>query len=391
MGSVMNSTDTTLSTETDAVCKMQVDKRKAKFMSEYKGKSYYFCSLSCKREFDENPEDYINFYGMEMKQMKIVVSDPIYLPEEFRTKLEAFGALKVFDSMPASIEEFISRVRDADIVIVGRYGFSEKAFGASQNLKMLSVWQTGYDHIDIKAATEKGVIVSNVPDYAFDSVAEMVFAFALNLLRKVHIADIRLREGSFDWRDYVGNQLMGKTIGVIGTGSIGTRVIQIAHGFNMNAISVTGHPSEERARRLVVKFVDLDILLAESDIVTLHVPLTPSTEKMIGAKELGKMKKSAILINTSRGKVVDEAALIKALQEKKIRGAGLDVFMKEPLPVDSPLTKMENVVLTPHIAFLTEESLEECTYVCIQNVERYIEGKPQNVVNPEVLSSLKLP
>jgi phosphoglycerate dehydrogenase-like enzyme len=103
------------------------------------------------------------------------------------------------------------------------------------------------------------------------------------------------------------------------------------------------------------------------------------------------MKKSAILINTARGKVVDEAALIKALQEKKIRGAGLDVFMKEPLPVDSPLTKMENVVLTPHIAFLTEESLEECTYVCIQNVERYIEGKPQNVVNPEVLSSLKLP
>jgi len=293
--------------------------------------------------------------------------------------------------MPSSNEEFISRVRDADIVLVGRYGFSEKAFEASKNLKLLSVWQTGYDHIYIEAATEKGVIVSNVPDYAFDSVAELVFAFALNLLRKVHIADTRLRKGSFDWRDYVGNQLMGKIIGVIGTGSIGMRVIQIAHGFNMNVIAVTGHPSEEKARRLGVKFVDLDTLLKESDIVTLHVPLTPSTEKMIGAKEFDKMKKSAILINTARGKVVDEAALIKALQEKKIRGAGLDVFMKEPLPVDSPLTKMENVVLTPHIAFLTEESLEECTYVCIQNVERYIEGKPQNVVNPEVLSSLKLP
>lgn len=323
--------------------------------------------------------------------MEIVVSDPIFLPEEYRKKLEALGDLKVFENMPSSIEEFISRVRDADIVLVGRYGFSGKAFSASRNLKMLSVWQTGYDHIDLKAANEKGVIISNVPDYAFDSVAEMVFALALNLLRKVHIADTRLREGDFDWRKYVGNQLMGKTMGVIGTGSIGSRVIQIAHGFNMNVISVTGHPSEEKARRLGVKFVNLDTLLSESDIVTLHVPLTPSTEKMIGAKELAKMKKSAILINTARGKVVDETALIEALKEKKIRGAGLDVFEKEPLPVNDPLTKLENVVLTPHIAFLTEESLEECTYFCIQNVERFIEGKPQNVVNPEVLASLRLP
>lgn len=319
--------------------------------------------------------------------MKIIVSDPIFLPEEYRKKLEALGDLEVFESMPSSIEEFISRVRDADIVLVGRYGFSKKAFTASLNLKMLSVWQTGYDHIDIKRATEKGVIVSNVPDYAFDSVAEMVFALALNILRKVHIANTRLREGSFDWKDYIGNQLMGKTMGVIGTGSIGSRVIQIAHGFNMNVISVTGHPNEEKARRLGVKFVDLDTLLAESDIVTLHVPLTPSTEKMIGTKELAKMKKSAILINTARGKIVDEAPLIKALKEKQILGAGLDVFEKEPLPVDDPLTELENVVLTPHIAFLTQESLEECTYVCVQNVERFIEGRSQNIVNPEVIAS----
>lgn len=323
--------------------------------------------------------------------MKIVVSDPIFLPEEYRKKLEALGDLEVFESMPSSIEEFISRVRDADIVLVGRYGFSKKAFTASLNLKMLSVWQTGYDHIDIKTATEKGVIVSNVPDYAFDSVAEMVFALALNILRKVHIANTRLREGSFDWKDYIGNQLMGKTMGVIGTGSIGSRVIQIAHGFNMNVISVTGHPNEEKARRLGVKFVDLDTLLAESDIVTLHVPLTPSTEKMIGTKELAKMKKSAILINTARGKIVDEAPLIKALKEKQILGAGLDVFEKEPLPVDDPLTELENVVLTPHIAFLTQESLEECTYVCVQNVERFIEGRSQNIVNPEVIASSRLP
>jgi D-3-phosphoglycerate dehydrogenase len=323
--------------------------------------------------------------------MKIVVSEPIFLPEQYRKKLEALGDLEVFESMPASIEEFISRVKDADIVICGRYGFSKNEFNACRNLKMVSLFQTGYDNIDLEAATEKGVIVSNVPEYAFDSVAEMVFALALNLLRKVHIADSRLREGNFDWREYVGNQLMGKTMGVIGTGSIGTRVVQIAHGFNMNVLAVTGHPSEEKARKLGVKFVDLDTLLKESDIVTLHVPLTPSTENMIGSKEFSKVKRGAILINTARGKIVDERALIKALKEGQIRGAGLDVFEKEPLPEDDPLTKLENVVLTPHIAFLTQESLEECVRVCSDNIEKFVDGKPQNVINPEVIAISRLP
>ncbi|MDY9926862.1 2-hydroxyacid dehydrogenase [Methanosarcina sp.] len=323
--------------------------------------------------------------------MKIVISDPVFLPGEYRKRLEALGDLEVFDSMPSSSEEFISRVEDADIVMVGRHGFSKKEFDASRTLRMVSVWQTGYDHIDIKTATENGIIVSNVPDYAFDSVAEMVFALALNLMRKVHTADSKLRGGDFDWRDYIGNQLMGKTMGVVGTGSIGERVIQIAHGFNMNILSVTGHPSEEKARKLGVRFVDLDTLLTESDVVTLHVPLTPSTEKMIGAKELAKMKKSAILINTARGRVIDETALVEALEKKKIRGAGLDVFEKEPLPPDNPLIRLENAVLTPHIAFLSEESLEECTHVCVENIERFVAGRPQNIVNPEVLAESRLP
>jgi len=250
---------------------------------------------------------------------------------------------------------------------------------------MISVWQTGFDHIDIEAANKAGVIVANVPGYAFDAVAELVFAFALSLLRKVHVADKRIREGKFNWKDYVGNQLMGKTIGVLGTGNIGIRVIQIAHGFNMNILSVTGHPNPSKEERLGIKFVDMDTLLKESDILTLHVPLTPETEKMIGEAELRKMKPTAILVNTARGKVVDEDALIKALKEGTIRGAGLDVFQKEPLPIDSPLMKLENVMLTPHIAFLSEESLEECTYICVENVEMFVKGKLQNIVNLQVL------
>jgi phosphoglycerate dehydrogenase-like enzyme len=296
------------------------------------------------------------------------------------------------ENMPSSIDEFISRVETADIIIVGRYGFSEKTFIAARNLKMISVWQTGYDHIDIKTATKKGVVVSNVPEYAYDSVAEMVFALILNLERKVHLADVGLRNGNFDWRNYIGNQLMGKTIGVVGIGSIGTRVIQIAHGFNMNVIAYAHHPNDKAANNLGVTFtfVDLETLLKEADIISLHVPLTPSTERMIGTRELARMKKSAILINTARGKVIDEDALITALREKQIGGAGLDVFEREPLPLNSPLLEFENVALTPHVAFLSYESLEECTRVCIQNVEKFIEGKPQNVVNPEVISNSKL-
>jgi phosphoglycerate dehydrogenase-like enzyme len=318
--------------------------------------------------------------------MRIVVADPIFLTEEYRKRLEALGPLEIYDSVPASLDEFVERIKDAEIVVVGRYGVNAEALSLAPKLKMISLWQTGFDNVDLEAATERGVVVSNVPNYAFDSVAEFVFALALDLLRKVHVADMNLRKGLFDWKYYVGNQLMSKTIGVLGTGNIGKRVIQIAHGFNMNILSTTAHPSPEKAKALGVKFVNLDTLLKESDIITLHVPLTPETEHMIGTRELAKMKPTAILINTARGNVVNEAALLEALREKMIAGAGLDVFEKEPLPLDSPLMRMHNVVLTPHIAFLSEESLDECTYVTVENVEMFARGKPQNVVNPSVLS-----
>lgn len=317
--------------------------------------------------------------------MKIVVADPIYLPLEYCARLEALGDLVVYDKVPASIEDFTDRIKDANIVIVGRYGFPGKAFDSAPGLKMISVWQTGYDNIDLQAATEAGVVVSNVPGYAFDSVAEFVFALALDLLRKACTADSRLRLGKFDWRCYVGKQLMGRTIGVVGTGNIGNRVIQIAHGFNMNVISFTANPSPEKEKALGVKFVDMDTLLRESDVVTLHVPLCPETEHMISAPQLAKMKPTAVLINTARGSIVDEAALVEALSSGTIAGAGLDVFEKEPLPMDSPLLNLDNVILTPHIAFLSEESIDECTHICLENISGFIEGRPRNVVNPAVL------
>ncbi len=318
--------------------------------------------------------------------MKIVISEPIYLTDEYRGRLEAAGELEAYDSMPSSDEEFMRRIKDAEIVIAGRYGFSGESIRRAPKLKMIALWQTGYDNVDLAAATSRGVVVSNVHNYAFDTVAEFAFALALNLLRKVDKADMNMRGGVFDWRRYVGEELMGKTIGVIGLGSIGRRVVQLAHGFNMSVLSVTSHPSPERAHALGVKFVSLDTLLAESDVVSLHVPLTPETEHMIGAAELNRMKPTAVLINTARGKVVDERALVEALRKKRIAGAGLDVFEKEPLPMDSPLLELDNVVLTPHIAFLSKESIDECTRVTVENIEMFVKGRPQNVVNQAVLA-----
>ncbi|MEN6517937.1 MAG: 2-hydroxyacid dehydrogenase [Methanospirillum sp.] len=317
--------------------------------------------------------------------MKIVIADPIFLTEEYRRQLDRLGEVRVYEAYPASDAEFLDRIRDAEVVIVGRYGMHADAFEAAPRLRMVAVWQTGYDHVDFEAATRAGVVISNVPAYAFEAVAEVVFAFALALFRRVHVADARLRAGRFDWREHHGHQLMGMTIGVIGSGDIGTRVIQVAHGFGMRVLSTTAHPDPERARRLGLEFVDLPTLLAGSDMVTLHVPLTPSTERMIGARELAMMKPGAILVNTARGRVVDERALVEALRSGRIAGAGLDVFEEEPLPADSPLRSLDNVLLTPHIAFLTEESMDECTFITVRNIEQFAAGRPENVVNPAVL------
>ena len=158
-----------------------------------------------------------------MRLMKIVVADPIFLPEEYRKQLESLGDLEVYEKSPSSHQEFAERVKDAEIVIVGRYGLDADAFSSAPNLKMISLWQTGFDNVDLEMAVKRGVIVSNVPNYAFDSVAEFVFALALDLLRLVRLADIDLRKGRFNWNYFIGHQLMGKTLGVIGTGNIGKR------------------------------------------------------------------------------------------------------------------------------------------------------------------------
>lgn len=313
--------------------------------------------------------------------MKIVVTDPIFLEQDHIDRLEKLGTVQIYKDLPRSDEELIIRLTDSEIAIVGWINLTSKMIDELTRLKMISVWATGYDFVDVGAANKHGIIVSNVPGYGSEAVAEHVFAMLLSFARNIPAADRYVRMGNFDWRGFKGLELAGKTIGIIGMGSIGSRVAEIAGCFGMHVISFTAHTTGDKTKKSEVRFLPLEDVLGQSDILTIHVPLTTETEKMIGYRELGKMKKDAIIINTSRGKVIDEAALIDALKSGRIAGACLDVLAQEPNVKDNPLLDFDNVILTPHIAFHTTEALRRCTDICINNVEAFIKGAPQNVVN----------
>lgn len=305
--------------------------------------------------------------------------DHVYLEEEHIKKLQLMGDLEIFKDPPKTSEELKERIRMADIVIVGWSNLTKDIIDSAEKLKMISIWATTCHYADLRAAKERGIIVTHVPGYATEAVAEHTFALLLAAIRKLPLADKHVRDGYFDWRPFGGIELAGKTLGVIGTGAIGCRVAEIAKAFKMRLLGFDKYPNLERAKEIGMKYVDFYTLLRESDVVTIHVTLTPETEKMIGKKEIEIMKNSAIIINTSQGKVIDEEALIDALKSGKLSYAGLDVFEMEPPAKDNPLFKLDNVVLSPHIGFNTVEAAKRCTDICIENVAKFLEGKPQNI------------
>ncbi|RLI42562.1 glycerate dehydrogenase [Candidatus Bathyarchaeota archaeon] len=311
--------------------------------------------------------------------MKIVVVDHVYLEEEHIEKLRSIGDVEIFKDMPKNSEELKRRIGDADIAIVGWSHLTEEILKAVEKLKMVSIWATTCHYVDLKTARERKIVVTHVPGYATEAVAEHVFALLLAAARKLLLADKHVRRGEFDWRPFRGLELAGRTIGVIGTGAIGCRVAEIAKAFKMRILAFDKYPNFERAEEIGMKYVDLQTLLRESDVITLHVPLTPETEGLIGKSDIDLMKEGCVLINTSQGKVIDEKALIEALKSRKIAYAGLDVFEEEPPPKDNPLFKLENTVLSPHIGFHTLEAAKRCTEICIDNILKFIEGQPQNL------------
>ena len=311
--------------------------------------------------------------------MKIVVVDHVCLEKKHVEKLESLGDLKVFKEPPETPDDLKKRIADADIVIVGWTNLTKEIIHSAKKLKMISIWATTCHYADLEAAKKKGIVVTHVPGYATESVAEYTIALMLAAIRKITLADKHIREGQFDYRPYGGRELAGKILGLIGTGAIGCRVAEIARTFKMEVIGHDKYPNQKKAREIGFQYVDLNTLLKRSDVVSIHVTLNSETEKLIGKKEIALMKKDAIIVNTSQGKVVDERAMFQALKSGKLCCAGLDVLEEEPPPKNNPLFTLDNTVLSPHIAFNTLEAEARCSDICVDNVVKFVEGKRQNV------------
>lgn len=311
--------------------------------------------------------------------MKIVVVDHVYLEDEHVKKLRSLGNLEIFKNPPKTPKELKERVRTADVVIVGWSHVTKSVIDSAKKLKMVSIWATTCHYADLKATAKKEIVVTHVPGYATEAVAEYAIALLLAAVRKLPLADVHVRKGDFDWRPFGGRELAGKTLGVIGTGAIGCRVAEIARAFGMEILGHDKYPNPKRAEKIGMKYVDLPTLLKESDVITLHVTLTPETEKLLGKKEIATMKNGAVIINTSQGKVIDEKAVIDALKSGKLSYAGLDVFGEEPPRKSNLLFKLDNTVLSPHVGFHTFEAAKRCTDICIDNIVKFLEGHPQNV------------
>lgn len=280
-----------------------------------------------------------------------------------------------------------------------------KVIESFPNLRFISTRSTGFDHIDLVACKARNITVSTVPSYGENTVAEFAFALLLSLSRKIYQAFDQVREtGSFSFEKLQGFDLMGKTLGVVGTGRIGVHTARIGKGFGMSVLGYDPYPDEKKANECGFRYVDLDSLLKEADVISLHVPETPETHHLMNTERFSLMKPSALLINTSRGGVIDTEALVQALREGKIGGAGLDVLEEEGVIKDEAdfllhghpeghnlktiiaghvLIDMPNVIITPHNAFNTKEALERILLTTATNVGAFVTGNAQNTVKTE--------
>lgn len=300
--------------------------------------------------------------------------------------LKQYGTVTVYDR--TSREELAARVADADVAVSSKVRWDAEALSWAPQLKMIALTSTGYNVVDLAAARERNVVVSNVPAYSTPDVAQMTFALILELCLHVGYHSELVMNGAWTkacdfsfWKTPLV-ELKGKTLGIVGMGSIGQAVARIARAFDMPVVFANHRPKPE-AEGDGIRQVELDELLAEADFVSLHVPAAPDTNGMINAQSLAKMKNGAMLVNTARGSLVDEQAVVDALRSGKLGGFAADVVSVEPMRPDNPLlqAKGENIVVTPHIAWATHEARERLLQVVAENVGAFVAGTPQNVVD----------
>ncbi len=317
--------------------------------------------------------------------MKIVVLDGYALnPGDLSWDwLSAFGDVTVYDRTPADLIQ--QRIGDASIILLNKTPITEETLAACPSVKLICVLATGYNVVDCEAAKKRGIPVCNVPSYGTDAVAQFTFALLLEICHRVGLHSESVHKGdwcrSADFCYWLTPQmeLAGKTIGIIGFGRIGRAVGKIAKAFGMQVLAYNRSRCAEGEE--IGQYVDLDTLLRESDVITLHCPLTPQTERIINADSLAAMKDGAILLNTARGPLIDQQAVVDALNSGKLRGFAADVVCVEPMAADNPLMDAPNCIITPHMAWAPIESRQRIMDCTQRSIQAYLEGKPVNTVN----------
>ncbi len=316
--------------------------------------------------------------------LRLVVPDdfpPALTGSSAEPRLKALGEVTIHTERGADREEeLIRRIGDAEVVlnIRAHARFTERVLARASRLRLISIWGTGVDNVDLEACRRRGVTVTNTPAVNADAVAEHTVALMLALLRRIPALDREVRAGQ--WPRGLLVQASGKTLGLVGLGEIGRRVAALGRALGMAVLAWSYRGDEARIREAGARPVALDRLLREADVVSLHLRLSDATRGFLGAERLACLKPTAFLVNTARGALVDKAALVAALREGRLAGAALDVFHEEPIPPDDPVLALPTVVLTPHNAGMTREVIESGLHRAVENIERFLAGTPRDVV-----------
>ncbi|SRR6056297_211871 len=316
--------------------------------------------------------------------MNIVIVEPLGISRETikaiaSEKLSGELDLKVFETPPENDEEYISRCRKADILIIANSPLRRRVIEALPNLKFISVAFTGVDHVDLDACREKGIPVSNCAGYSTPAVAELAIGLMISVYRHFSVCDKITRAGGTR-AGHIGRELKGKTLGIVGTGAIGMETAALAKAFGMNIIAYSRSKRNE-AENMGIVYKSLSDVFSQSDIVTIHVPLNEKTVKLASKELIDSMKPTAVLINTARGPIVDNKALADALKDGRLSGAGIDVFeMEPPIPSNHPLFDAPNTTVLPHVAFATKEALERRAVIAFENISGHLGEKRINII-----------
>lgn len=323
------------------------------------------------------------------QKFKVLITNPIVCHEAVEM-LHNFAEVQIIKGLSPE-EIVIEAARDVDAILARTVKITKNVIVEAKNLKIISRHGVGVDGIDVKEATRRGIFVTNTPEANAEAVSEFTLTLMLVFYKKILDGFNMVRHGDWERDKLIQRELFHKKLGIIGLGNIGSRIAKKAQAFEMETLGFDPYIPSKRGKEINVKLVEFDELLKQSDIVSLNLPLTPETKNLIGLKELILMKKTALLVNTSRGGIVNEEDLVKALKSKEIAGACLDTFCEEPLSKTSELLLLENVIFTPHVAAQTEEALVRVGVEAADNIIRVLKGKiPNGIYNKKVLENNKL-